>query len=221
MKRFSSRSLLFAALATVLAQSSGCGTPSRGNIEVRKQNQDLESQLKLAREEESADLEVIRGLRDRQGTLPTLPSDRLAKLFTTHGIQFGRLTGGADLDPNKPGDEGMVLHVFPVDDTGEKLKAAGSFDVDAFDLADPKSPELGHWHFDLAQSRQLWNGFLIEYNYVLTCPWQKQPRHEQVTVRVRFLDELTQTPFTAQTVIKVVLPASSATTQPTATKPGP
>ena len=208
-----SRPRLSAVLAGgALFCAAGCGSPSKANIELRKQIQTLEAQNAQLRQQHAGDERVIAGLRERQGTLPTLPAPRLADLFTTHGIQFSRLTGGADLDPNKPGDEGLALYVVPIDETGEKLKAAGSFDVEAFDLAEPQHPLVGHWHFDLQQARAAWNGVLLEYNYVLICPWQNViPRHPDLTVKVTFLDALTQTPFTAQRVIHINPPPAPAT----------
>ena len=195
----------FVILAALLF--AGCGAPNRANIELRKQVQQLQAQVNELQVEHGADQRVIAGLRDRNGTLPTLPSSRLEQLFTTHGLQFGRLTGGAKLDPNEPGDDGFVVYVVPTDETGDKLKAAGSFDIDAFDLDEPKAPLIGHWHFDTAQAKQAWTGSLFLYDYVLTCPWQRRvPRHPNLTIKVRFFDELTQTPFTEQKVITINLP---------------
>ena len=68
-----------------------------------------------------ADAATIRNLQARVGTIPTLSQERLEKLFTVHGIQLGRLTGGADLDRSKPGDEGIKVYITPTDDDGEPL----------------------------------------------------------------------------------------------------
>lgn len=187
--------------------ATGCGSPNQANIDLRKQIQQLQTQVNQLQVERQGDQQTIQGLRDRTGYLPTLPTARLDQLFTTHGLEFGRLTGGADLDPSKPGDEAFVVFIVPLDQTGEKLKAAGTFDIDAFDLDDPKDPLLGHWHFDLQQAKVAWSGVLLQYNYVLTCRWQnKVPRHPSITLKVRFIDELTQTPFTVQRVIQINVP---------------
>ena len=192
----------------LFAVLSGCGSPSQSGIALRKENQFLQNQVTELKRQAAADQQTIAGLRDRAGVLPTLPTTRLAELFTTHGLDFGRLTGGADLDPSKPGDEGLAVYVVPVDEAGDKLKAAGTFDVEAFDLADDARPRVGHWHFDLKRARDAWTSILIEYNYALICPWQgKVPRHRDVTVKVTFLDALTQTPFTAQRIVRINLPA--------------
>jgi hypothetical protein len=191
----------------VVAESLGCGSPSQANIELRKENQQLRQQLAQLKTLHEGDQQTIQGLRDRVGTLPTLPTTRLAELFTTHGITFGRLTGGADFDPGNPGNGGLVVYISLIDETGGRLKAAGTFDIDAFDLAEPKDPLLGHWHFNLQQSRSAWTEVLLEYGYALMCPWQnKTPKHQDVTIKVTFFDELTQTPFTAQQVVHVNLP---------------
>jgi hypothetical protein len=188
---------------------TGCGGPNAVNIELRRQNQSLAAQVQKLNQQHEGDLRVITGLRERQGSLLTLPTTRLAQLFTTHSIEFGRLTGGVDLDPSKPGDEGLAIYAVPHDQYGQMLKAAGSFDVEAFDLAEPANQQIGKWHFTLDQSKDAWNGWALAYAYALICPWQAAPHHSDITVRITFFDELTQTPFTAQRVIHVNLPAAA------------
>lgn len=188
----------------------GCGSPNQANIELRKQIQSLQTQVNQLQVENQGDQRTIQGLRDRTGYLPTLSTARLDQLFTTHGLEFGRLTGGADLDPSKPGDEGFIVYIVPTDQQGDQLKAAGTFDIDAFDLDEPKDPLLGHWHFDLKQAKAAWTAALLQYNYVLTCRWKTRiPRHSRITLKVTFFDELTQTPFTAQKVIEINVPPTS------------
>jgi len=214
MKLISLSTLARAALTGgALLWVIGCGSPNKPNIELRRQVQQLQADAAAAKAQHEADARVIASLRDQKGTVPTLPTTRLDRLFTTHGIQFGRLTGALDSDPQKPGDEAFVVYVVPTDQTGEMLKAAGTFDIEAFDLADPAHPLVGHWHFDLDQSKQSWHGALLEYAYALVCPFATPPKHPDLTVKVTFLDELTQTPFTIQKVIQINLPASRPTTQ--------
>src|SRR6185436_3713615 len=120
---------------------------------------------------------------------PSLPADRLAKLFTTTDIQLGRLTGGADLDPDRPGDEGLKVYVTPVDNSGQKFKAAGAIVVEAFDLAAPAaSSRVGRWEFSVENAAKYWSGALLRYEYVLPCPFEKRPAHTDVTVKVTFTD---------------------------------
>ena len=107
-------------------------------------------------------------------TVPSLPHERLATLFTTHGLQFGRLTGPADLDPKQPGEDGLKVYVVPTDGHGQPLKAAGSFVVEAFDLAKGDNARIGRWEFPLDQAAKNWFGQAMLYTYVLPAPWQQQ-----------------------------------------------
>jgi hypothetical protein len=186
--------------------ASGCSSPSTANIELRKKNQDLTDQITTLTRTHEADQATIQSLQNHN-TIPTLPQDRLNKLFTTHGLELGRLTGGADLDHNKPGDEALKIYATPTDDEGEPLKAAGSFTIQAFDLA-ATNPEIGKWTFDTEATRKAWLGQLMAHAFVLTCPWQTTPTHEELTIKVTFQDELTQREFHAQTVVKVKLPVT-------------
>ena len=160
---------------------------------------------------------MIRSLQERNGSLPTLPHERLQRLFTTHDVTLGRLTGGADLDPAKPGHEGLKIYATPVDQTGDQLKAAGTFTVEAFDLVRDEGAKIGTWTFDAAASRAAWSSVLNRYNYVLTCPWQTPPQGADLHVVVTFVDGLTQGQFKKTVDVKVDVPQSS---QP-ATSPAP
>src|SRR5213592_2529963 len=109
--------------SSVVLFSSGCGRPSKANVELRKQNQALQNQVADLKRQHETDLARIRNLRSSTPTVPTLPTERLEKLVTTYGLKIGRLTGEADLDSNRAGDEGLKIYVAPVDRTGEAIKA--------------------------------------------------------------------------------------------------
>jgi hypothetical protein len=196
-------------LAGLIAVLTGCGSPNAANIELRKENQNLHDQIDSLTKSREGDRATIESLQNRVGTVPTLPQERLEKLFTTHGLKLGRLTGGADLEPSKPGDEGIKVYATPTDETGEPIKAAGSVVVEAFDLA-AKPPEIGKWTFDLDATRKSWNGALMSHHYVLICPWQTPPRHDEITIKVTFHDELTGREFHAQQVVKVHPPSPAS-----------
>jgi hypothetical protein len=199
----------------------GCGKPNKANITLRRSNQGLEGQIAQLKRQHEADQATIAGLNQRAGTVPSLEPARLEKLFTVNGIQIGRLTGGADLDPDKPGDEGFKVYLKLLDQYNDEFKSAGSFVVEAFDLAQGQGGlKLGRWEFPVEQSQANWHSFLTRYEYILTAPWQGvAPKHPDVTVRVTFTDELTGRQFTQQQAIKVnPPPAPSPMTSP-ATQP--
>jgi hypothetical protein len=213
-------------LLALLLFTGGCGLvfgrPPAINIQLRKDKDALRKSVEDLQRQLAAKEAEVKALREKTSPLPTLSHDRLTRLFTTHSLKLGRQTGGWDRDPHSPGDEGLVVHVSPLDEEGQALKAAGAFTIEAFDLADAAEPLVGRWEFDLQAARKSWRGNFLDYNYVLECPWQqKPPSHAELTLKVTFLDDLTQTPFHAQQVVKVNLPGSTqpVTTQPAATQP--
>jgi hypothetical protein len=201
------RPYVFTVVVALLPFVGGCflfKKPSKANIDLRKQNQELQSRFDELERKSAGDAAMVRALQDRNGVLPTLPRDRLAKLFTTHGLKLGKLTGGADLDPKTPGDEGLKVYVTPIDETGDALKAAGAFKVEAFDTSRGSGEKIGEWSFDVDASRKMWSSVLGRHNYVLTCPWQKtKPAGGNLHLKITFVDELTQAKFEKTTDVKV------------------
>jgi hypothetical protein len=215
MKLFLRRSACPAlAAAALLLPFAGCGKPNRANIILRKESQDLRSEITRLQQRQKADEATIAGLTNRVGSLPTLPPDRLARLFTVHSIRLGRMTGGADLDASKPGQDGLKAYVELLDQHGDEIKSAGSFVVEAFELAGPEPRRLGRWEFPVEKAQDHWHNFLTRYEYVLPLPWQEAtPAASDVTVRLTFTDELTGRQFTEQSVVKVQpAPATQPTT---------
>lgn len=199
--------------AIALSCCSGCYHPSEDNIRLRKINQKLNADLSQLTVETDAQKRTIAGLYARFPTIPTLPPQELAKLWVTSGIEFGNLTGGLYLvDVNKPGAaEGLQVFLTPTDEFGEKIQTAGSIAVEAFDLAEPKDNLLGRWTWDTISAKSRWRSFLFEFGYELNCPWQKPPKHSDITIRVVFTDELTHIPFTAEKMVHVEIPPGPTT----------
>jgi hypothetical protein len=193
--------------------ASGCHTPDAANIALRKENAALSSQIDTLNRRHDADVASIDSLQGKKGpTTMALPQERIERLFTTHGLAFGVLTGGYNSDNSDGPSDGLEIAVYPTDDQGSPLKAAGSFTIQAFDLADPHDPLIGTWNFPLQQSRDLFYSHLSMYTYILKCPWQRPPQHGDLTMRVTFDDELTGRRFTVDRPIH-------ATLSPAATRP--
>jgi outer membrane murein-binding lipoprotein Lpp len=191
---------------SALLLMAGCaGKPSAANIELRKDNQDLQQQIDTLHRQNDALSAQVKSLQSTPG-YATLPLPTLQKLYTVHGLSFGRLTGGDDIDPEKPGDEQLKVYVCPTDDDGQPIKAAGAFKVELFDLAKSGDTRIGTWNFSTEQARALWFGRALLYTYVLSCPWQRPPTHADLTVRVTYVDELTHRTFTAETPARVAPP---------------
>lgn len=197
--------LKFPAALLALCLLSGCASPSAANNMLRRKNQDLQDQIVQLNRQQAADRASILALEHKAGTQPAINQTKIDQLFTTHGIRLGKLTG------TDPAGDGFQVQATPFDDQGQKLKAAGSFVIDAFDLADQSHPQLGHWTFDVKQARDAWLGDLFMYCYILKCPLQRLPTHSQITVRLAFTDALTGRQFTDQKVVTVKLPTTNPT----------
>lgn len=199
------------ALLLLPCLSLGCARPSRANIELRKQNAELRRQVEQLRTRHEADLAAIRALESDLPMVEQLPAERIAGLFTSHGISFGRLTGGLDRDRDTPGDEALRVVITPTDQDGQNLKAAGSFVIEAFDLERGSDVRIGRWEIDQPTARQRWHGSGMIYAYVFELPWQQPPTNAELTVKISFTDALTGRTHKAQKVVTVRPPAATAT----------
>jgi hypothetical protein len=199
------------ALSMVMAGSvallAGCYSPSQANIELRKKNQSLESKIEDLNHRHDADDATIRGLQAQATTVPVLPQNQLDELFTVSGLQFGSLTGGYHPDPNQTGDTMLKVYVVPIDEQGDKIKAAGTFHVDLFDLALKSNNRIGEWDFDLEKSRSSWYGGGLLYTYVLDCPWQTAPIDSKLMARITYIDGLTHRVFVVDKGVTISPPS--------------
>jgi hypothetical protein len=181
---------------------SGCtAPPNQANIALRKENQTMQAQIADLQRQHDADAAMIRSQQKNPTT--TLSQDQLDKLFTTHDIEFGRLTGGAKINLDSPVDDGIKVYIYPTDGSSQPIKAAGSFVVEVFDLAKQSDNLVGHWEFPVSEAKKNWYGHAMLYTYVLPCSWQNWPMHHELTLRVTFRDELTQAEFVKEKVIHV------------------
>lgn len=182
------------ALAGVIVAGSGCG-PSGAHTTLRKENQQLQAEVAQLKRLREGDLARIRGLEGSGGagpaTRPMLPQHELDRLYTAHGLSFGRLTGGYRDDPKSVEDDGVAVYVVPTDEDGQTLKAAGSFVISVYDLATPDKALLVTRKFSLDESRKRWFGGAMLFNYVLKLPFDKQPTHRELMIHVEFTDQLT------------------------------
>jgi len=199
------------ALTLVMAGSvallAGCYSPSKANIELRKTNQQLQANIDDLNHRHAADEATLRGLQSGASTVPTLPPNQLDELFTVGGLKFGSLTGGYHPDPDQYGDTMLKIYVVPTDEDGDKIKSAGSFHVDLFDLALKSDNRIGSWNFDLQKTRSSWYGGAFLYTYVLDCPWQTPPADPKLMARITFTDALTHRVFSVDKGITVRPPA--------------
>ena len=172
---------------TALAAFVGCAPPNAANIALRKQVQTQQDEIARLKRQTAVATMPTTGPADR----PSLTPAQTESLVTVHGIRLSRLTAVEGTT--------LTVHVVPTDVDEDPIKAAGAIAVDAFDLGNGGSA-IGHWTFDAVQTRSLWNGTALRYEYVVPCPLAEVPTKE-LTVKVTFVDALTGRSFSQQTVI--------------------
>jgi hypothetical protein len=198
--------LAWPTFVILVVLTSGCGSPNKANIELRKSNQDLRNQVAQLQRQHSADAATMAVLQTHASTVPFLPEAELQQLYTVAGLNLGSLTGGYKSESNQTGDNMLRVQAVPTDQDGQSIKAAGSFRVELFDLANSNNVRIGSWDFDIQQARANWLGSALMYNYLLPCPWQTPPGHATLLVKVTFTDALTHGVFSAQKNVQIDLP---------------
>ncbi len=202
------RLLVFAPLSClILWPTPGCHSPTELELQrqvdrLGEQAAERDNQLASQRitiEQLHKQLQVPRGWSD----------DDLKVLFSPEKIVLGTLSGGADYD-DKPGHDGITVYIKPIDRDGDAVKVAGDIRVQLLDLAAPKGErDVGEYFIPHDQVSLLWYGKFATYHYTVRCPWLSgPPANDEITIRVTFVDFLTQRTMTAQTVCKVQIPRS-------------
>lgn len=197
-------------VACLLGLAGGCESPMP---ELREAYAEQGAKLDAA-EERVADLEEAnRKLRNRADaqqerieTLQALGDRRIEQLFTVDRIELGQYTGGLDTD-DEPGHDALKVYLLPQDAAGSTIKAAGDVTIRMYDLASPAGEELlAEYTWPAGKLGEHWSSSLMTYHFSFVCPWKDRPAHDEITVRVEFIDYLTGKRFTAQKLCEVDLP---------------
>jgi hypothetical protein len=197
---------------------AGCGATDP-SIPVRRDLIEANSKIDHLAADNLALQNQLRARDEQIAALQALGAGkRIEKLYTVKRIEIGDRSGGVGLD-DKPGDSGVKVYLEPIDQYGSSIKAPGDVTVELYDLAAaPGENLLCSFRFGVEEVGKKWiNGFLTQ-QYVFECPWDKNPpRHNQITIRVNFIDYLTGQSFAEQKAVKVTLrPTTQPASQPTA-----
>ncbi|MBL7220829.1 MAG: hypothetical protein ISS69_11995 [Phycisphaerae bacterium] len=203
--------LVLISAVVVSAALPGC----RGMdiFQQREKIEQLTADLESARAETKVAQQAVSDARSelarkqkRIDTLVGLGPDRLKKLYYAKAIKLGQYTGGADLDA-QGGDDGIKVFLRPIDANGDTIKAAGSVTVQLYDLGEPADKTLiGQYKWSVDEVAKAFSGGFLTYHFSFTCPWKTgPPKHDEITVRVEFVDYLTGKTMSVQKVCKVDL----------------
>jgi len=198
------RNLIVVVAVGLLAAVAGCQkqterSPGLGEKidQLRLEKTELQyevEQYKAENEKLRAQVQVLSGLGSQ------LKPENIYELQT---VKLARYTGLYDED-NDGKKERLVVYLQPIDREGDVIKAAGSVDVQLWDLNKSQDKALlGQWHVTAAELKKLWYA-LIRNNYKLTFDLGGTAGSvsEPLTVKVTFTDYLSGRVFQQQAVIE-------------------
>jgi len=198
------RNLIVVVAVGLLAAVAGCQkqterSPGLGEKidQLRLEKTELQyevEQYKAENEKLRAQVQVLSGLGSQ------LKPENIYELQT---VMLARYTGLYDED-NDGKKERLVVYLQPIDREGDVIKAAGSVDVQLWDLNKSQDKALlGQWHVTAAELKKLWYA-LIRNNYKLTFDLGGTAGSvsEPLTVKVTFTDYLSGRVFQQQAVIE-------------------
>lgn len=128
---------------------------------------------------------------------------RMSALPTLSRMEIGKRTGFFDKDHDGK-KEKLIVYIKPFDDTGDVVKAAGSVEVQLWDLgADSGEALLNTWQIGPEELKKKWAGTVMTNYYRLPFRIDDLAAEgsKDLTVKVKFTDYITGKVLRGQKVI--------------------
>jgi len=187
---------------TVICLMGGCGGSSRDSLwekidELQAQKNELETRAESLEAENQQ-------LIEQSHTLDSInPDIRLSALDRLDRIEIGKHSGLSDENGDGQIDT-LRIHLVPIDQTGDVIKAPGQVSVSLWNLNTSAAENLlGEWTVPAEDLKAMWGHSLTGryYRLKLDLPQALQTESEDLTVKVKFTDYLTGKVLKAQTPI--------------------
>ena len=186
---------------------AGCQNTRQNDSLTAQIEQLTQEKAQLQKQIEQSDAQN-KQLKEQVEVLAGLPKEaKLENLRSLATIKIGRYSGFYDKDKDGKAEK-LIVYVQPLDEQGDKIKAAGDVDVQLWDLSKSESGALlGQWHVAPGELKKLWFDTLLTVNYRLAfdLPASIDPSAlagDSLTVKVTFTDYLTGRKLTEQKAIK-------------------
>ncbi len=203
---FSSLLLTYFGLLSAILLSGCQDTRERDSLTAQVE-QLTQEKTQLQRQIEQSEAQN-KQLKEQVQVLAALPQEaKLENLRLLASIKIGRYSGFYDKDKDGRAEK-LIIYVQPLDEEGDKIKAAGDVDVQLWDLSrEARGALLGQWHVAPGELKKLWFDTLLTVNYRLSfdLPASIDPvalAGDSLTVKVTFTDYLTGRVLTEQKAIK-------------------
>lgn len=188
-------------LVAVLATGCGIGSERKAPAQIKVQ------QIAQEKTELMRDLQQVRAenqqLAEQIKALSVFPEDKPLNPYKLKRVKITRYSNFYDKD-NDGKREKLIVYVEPVDLDGDAVKAAGTVDVQLWNLNNLNGQAmLGQWQVDPNDLRKLWYDTLVSANYrlIFDAPPELDVLAEPLTVKVTFTDYLTGEIFRDQYAI--------------------
>ena len=136
------------------------------------------------------------------------PAPQPMRDFEVARISLGMLTGATDWD-GEPGDDGVIVYLYPLDQAGDTVKRAGDFTFELFDLERSEKPLVMRWHIPAAEAAQYWQTFPGCYRFKLA--WQGSPPQTEKPILKATFVTLSGQVFTQTKPLRVERPEAKET----------
>lgn len=185
---------------------AGCAAPR--STDASAENSRLKEELATARRQIDSREATIAQLNEQLRVARAIQPEDLKLIYYPDSLSIEPLSGGYN-DDGKPGDDGVVVYLKPIDRDGDAIKVVGDIRIELFDLDAPGDKLVGITTVAHADASRHWYGKFGTYHYTIKCPWRgTPPRHAEITIRATFVDYLTQRVLTEQAVRRVKLAAN-------------
>ncbi len=183
-----------------------------GCLDISKEQTNLNEQINKLNEQNSQlqkQIEQVKGvneeLKSQVQVLSGLPEQvKGENLYCLQKIRIGGYTNLYDKDKDGK-NETLIVYIQPIDQDGDIIKAAGSVDVQLWNLSKEQDQALlGEWHTKPELLKKHWFAALMTH-YRLELDVADIPPtadKEPLTVKVTFTDYLTGKVFKEQKVIE-------------------
>jgi len=189
-------------LGLIIGGCEGLSSKQRDN---QITSQELSEQVKQLQQQLAQSQQHNARLAEQLENLLGFSQQRQQQLVHVYKIKFGRYTAPFD-NENDGLDDGVTVYLQLLDQSGDKIKAAGEVELELWDLAEAEGKRrLGQWRYGLQEMPDYWRGRLLSYHYKFKLPWQAgyEPRRSNITLICRFVDALTGKAFEVQKLIAV------------------
>jgi len=183
---------------------TGCENSNSNSALIDEINALKQDKTHLREQVEESENEVEQ-LKEQVRVLSGLPGEEKGEnLYRVEKVKIGKYTNLYDEEEDGR-YKNLIVYLQPIDEDGDVVKAAGSVDVQLWDLnKDADKALLGKWHVGAGELKKLWFASIVTINYRLTWDVSEiiSEYKEALTVKVSFTDYLTGRVFEGQKVIK-------------------